>query len=696
MDTLVKDGVNIIKEKNIDPIGKINGESLDIVKENVLKLKEIFPEVFCENQIDFERLEEVLGNYIDDKEERYRFEWNGKSKAIRIAQTPSRGTLRPCKEESKNWDTTGNLYIEGDNLEVLKLLQKSYQSKVKMIYIDPPYNTGNDFVYKDNYKDNLQNYFEVTGQIDEEGNKTSTNSESDGRYHTNWLNMMYPRLRLARNLLTEDGVICIQIDDNEVMNLNKIADEVFGEENYLTTIVVKMSEATGMKMAHADKRIPKLKEYILIYRKSGVYPIGKVSIPKDKWDSEYKTFFDNITKSEVEMLKSIRDNENRTAEDIIKCDSILAKATYHSIVEEYKKNGINTQEEKDSFNYENAWRIFQTVSMTGGAKTLADEKNNTVKSVFYSITTPEKKMYFIKGDYNTNIEKPRIKILFADDYLTVNPCDFWQDIKTTGLDNEGYVDYKNGKKPLKLIGRLLKLFAFDESIVLDFFAGSATTAQAVIEMNYTEGLKNKFIMVQLPENLDISYQKSDNSGKKDIKKTIEFLDSIGKKHYLTEIGKERIRRACDKMIEKNKDKENLDIGFKVFKLDSSNLKPWNPDYDNIEMTLEDTIDNFIPGRTEEDVVFEIMLKYGVDLTYPIDIKEISNKKVFSIGFGALIICLDNDITLDVVNEIVKLKEELNPATCRVVFKDNGFKTDSVKTNAVEILKRNNIEEIMSI
>ncbi|WP_347460452.1 site-specific DNA-methyltransferase [Clostridium sp. DMHC 10] len=205
---------------------KMNGYSLDIVKENLERLREIFPEVFCEDKIDFERLQEALGEYIEDKDERYRFEWHGKSQAVRMAQTPSRGTLRPCKEESKNWDITENLYIEGDNLEVLKLLQKSYQGKVKMIYIDPPYNTGNDFVYKDDYKDNLSNYLAVTGQIDEEGNKTTTNSETGGRFHTNWLNMMYPRLRLARNLLKEDGVICISIDENEHDNLKFICNEI--------------------------------------------------------------------------------------------------------------------------------------------------------------------------------------------------------------------------------------------------------------------------------------------------------------------------------------------------------------------------------------------------------------------------------------------------------------------------------------
>ncbi|WP_341480268.1 site-specific DNA-methyltransferase [Clostridium tyrobutyricum] len=243
-------------------VEKMNGYSLDIVKQNISRLKKIFPEVFCEDKIDFERLKEVLGEYIDDTDERYRFEWHGKSQAIRMAQTPSRGTLRPCKEEGKSWDTTQNLYIEGDNLEVLKLLQKSYQNEVKMIYIDPPYNTGNDFVYKDDYKDNLQNYLAITRQVDDEGNKTSTNSENSGRYHTNWLNMMYPRLKLARNLLKDDGVIFISIDDTEVANLRKICDEIFGEDNFICNICHKARASISN-----DKIISSNHNIILLYAK---------------------------------------------------------------------------------------------------------------------------------------------------------------------------------------------------------------------------------------------------------------------------------------------------------------------------------------------------------------------------------------------------------------------------------------------
>ena len=243
---------------------KINGYSLDIVRENISKLKEIFPEVFCEDKVDFERLQEVLGEYIEDKEERYRFEWHGKSQAIRMSQTPSRGTLRPCKEESKNWDTTENLYIEGDNLEVLKLLQKSYQNKIKMIYIDPPYNTGNDFVYKDDYKDNLSNYLAITGQIDEEGNKTSTNSEAGGRYHTNWLNMIYPRLRLAKNLLADDGVIFISIGQDELANQIKVCNDIFGENNCLGIVSRQMKSGGGSQGKYFSHNI----DYVIVYARA--------------------------------------------------------------------------------------------------------------------------------------------------------------------------------------------------------------------------------------------------------------------------------------------------------------------------------------------------------------------------------------------------------------------------------------------
>ncbi|WP_129597597.1 site-specific DNA-methyltransferase [Anaerophilus nitritogenes] len=607
---------------------KMNGYSLNIVKENIGKLKEIFPEVFCEDKVDFERLQEVLGEYIEDKEERYNFSWHGKSKAIRMAQTPSRGTLRPCKEESKNWDTTENLYIEGDNLEVLKLLQKSYQNKIKMIYIDPPYNTGNDFVYKDDYKDNLKNYLEITGQVDEEGNKTSTNSDAGGRYHTNWLNMMYPRLRLARNLLKDDGVIFISIDDNEVHNLRKVCDEIFGENNFICNICHKARASISN-----DKIISSNHNIILLYAKDHDVIFDKrKSIGLDPDLSG----FDNP------------DNDKRGPYRLTPVDGpggAKKGNPYYEFmgVEGYFRYSKETMQKK----YEDG---------------LIVKTANGLQQKYY-------------------LEKARES--------RKTDTTWWDDAGLTSNGTRYLIDLMGEKtfdtpKPVSLINRMLKLFTtFDKNeIILDFFGGSSTTAHSVIESNLEDCGKRKFILVQLPEKIN---EKSD----------------AYKSEYsnICEIGKERIRRAGDKIVEENKDKEgieDLDIGFKVFKLDSSNIKPWNPSFKDIANRLDEVVDNFVPGRTEEDVVYEIMLKYGIDLTYPIEVKEINGKKAFSIGLGALIICLDNEITLDAINGIVDLKNELNPETTRVVFKDNGFQNDSVKTNAIEILKRNNINEIMSI
>ncbi|WP_242866446.1 site-specific DNA-methyltransferase [Clostridium acetireducens] len=664
----------------------MDGYSLNIVKENIGKLKEIFPEVFCEDKVDFERLQEVLGEYIEDKEERYRFEWHGKSKAIRIAQTPSRGTLRPCKEESKNWDTTENLYIEGDNLEVLKLLQKSYQNKIKMIYIDPPYNTGNDFVYKDDYKDNLKNYLKITGQVDEEGNKTSTNSEKSGRYHTDWLNMMYPRLRLARNLLKEDGVIFISIDNKEVDNLRKMCHEIFGEGNYVGEIIWETAtdnNATQIAMVH---------EYILCYAKNSDYQNNwiveseKAEVINNKY-LELKHIYADTEEIQRDLRKWINSNKKNNKLD-------LSGVEHYNYVDEkgvfYPGNPSNTS--PGDYYYD----IIHPIT-----KKVCSKPENGYRWPENTFWDAERKGDVLWGEDESTIPKIKKRINTATELLKSY---YYEDnrISTKYLSEIMGEKVFDNPKSVNLLKKLIRFISFDDDdIILDFFSGSASTADAIIRLNLESNKYRKFILIQLPEDLDESSKYASKKAKTTIKKSIEFLDKINKSHYLSEIGKERIRRAGDKIIEENKDKEgieDLDIGFKVFKLDSSNIKPWNPSYEDIANRLDEMVDNFVPGRTEEDVVYEIMLKYGIDLTYPIEIREISGKKVFSIGFGALIICLDNEITLEVVNGIVDLKNELNPETTRIVFKDNGFKTDSVKTNAIEILKRNNINEneIMSI
>ena len=555
---------------------KMRMESVDMTEKNIEKIESLFPNCITEaldengklkKAINFEVLKQLLSDEIVDGDEAYEFTWVGKKAAIVEANKPIHKTLRPCVEESVDWDSTENLYIEGDNLDVLKLLQESYLNSIKLIYIDPPYNTGSDnFVYPDNYIMDESEYENNIGLYDVDGNKLfKENKTYNPRFHSDWCSMIYARLLLAKNLLSPDGVICIQIDDNEYHNLRKICDEIFGEDNFMTTIAVKMSEPTGMKMAHADIRIPKLKEYILIYTGGIRVKLGEVKIPKAKWDNEYKTFLENITHEEILLIKSIRANEDRNIEDIKLCDEILSKVNYISLKEAYKKYSIKDIEQ-DEFNFKNAWRIIQVVSMSGSAKKLADIKQLENRNIFYSIVTQQKKMYFIKGDYSSEISKPRIKLLFADDYLTVNPCDFWQDIKTTGLDNEGFVDFRNGKKPLRLLERLITLFTGDDDIILDFFSGSGTTGQAVMEFNNKLSTNRKFIIIQLPEVLDEIIKKQTGESKKDTQNLINYLDSINRPHYLSEIGKERIFQAGKRILGKDNDK-----GFRVFKLDDSNM-----------------------------------------------------------------------------------------------------------------------------
>lgn len=627
---------------------KMRMETVDMVEQNIDKIGDFFPNCITETidengkpkkAINFEILKQMLSEDIADGDECYEFTWVGKKASIVEANKPIRKTLRPCKEESVDWDNTENLYIEGDNIDVLKLLQESYLRAIKLIYIDPPYNTGSDnFVYPDNYAMDDDEYETGIGLYDVDGNKLfKENNNGNPRFHSDWCSMLYSRLLLAKNLLSDDGVICIQIDDNEYDNLKKICDEVFGAANYMTTIVVKMSEATGMKMAHADMRIPKLKEYILVYTGKTRVKLGEVRIPKEKWDNEYKTYLENITHEEVSIIKSIRDNENRTLSDIKICDEILSKIEYTSLSDVYKKYNIKDSD-KEQFNFQNAWRIVQTVSMTGGAKQLADKKRKEVDSLFYSIVTPQKKMYFIKGDYSSEIAKPRIKILFADDYLTVNPCDFWQDIKTTGLDNEGYVDFRNGKKPLKMMERIITLFTNKDDIVLDFFAGSGTTGQAIMEFNTKSDIKRRFILVQLPEDLDAEVEKQTGDSKKETQELIDYLDSVNRPHLLSEIGKERLLQTGN--VLKTAD---VDKGFRVLKLDDSNMTDvyYNPDEYNQGMLFE-LESNIKPDRTDLDLLFGCLLEWGLPLSLPYSSEQIDGYTVHNYNDGDLIACFDEN------------------------------------------------------
>lgn len=531
---------------------KLDGKTPDLATENIEQLRQIFPDVFEEGKIDFDKLKQVLGEYVDDEKDRYNFTWNGKGKALRLAQTPTTGTLRPCEAESKNWNDTQNLYIEGDNLEVLKLLQKSYHGKIKMIYIDPPYNTGGDFVYPDDFSDSIENYKRITHQVDETGKKLGTNTEASGRYHTDWLNMLYPRLRLARNLLSNDGVIFISIDDNEVENLKKICGEVFGEDNFIAQIVweKRYTRSNNAKM------FASLTDYILLYRKSGRLSELKES-RSEKNDSIY-TNPDNDPRGKWTSVSYVNPASREQRPNL--CYEIINPITGERISHPT-----------------NAWKYEYATYLTHVKENL---------------------LYWGKNGENTY---PRLKKFLSEMDGGIVPANLWyhKDVGTTDAAS---------KKLEELIGR--GIFDFPKSVEL----------------------------------------------------IIKMLD---------------ITTTSDS---------------KVFKLDSSNLKQWQPDYDDLETTLFDNISNYVDGRSELDVVYEIMLKMGMELTWPLETHTIAGKNIYEIGMGALMICLDDHITTEVAEGMAALYKELAPETWRVVFKDNGFADDSAKVNIKEILKTAGLEE----
>lgn len=445
-------------------MGQLDMKTPNLTDENIKKLGELFPSCVTETldaegkpqlAIDFDLLKQELSHSIvEGNVERYQLDWPGKRKSLLAANTPIAKTLRPVRDESVNFDETKNLFIEGDNLEALKLLQESYLGKVKIIYIDPPYNTGNDFVYNDNFAEDNDEYFERSLQKDDEGNRLVTNPESKGRYHSDWLSMMYSRLRLARNLLTDDGVIFISIDDNEQANLKCLCDELFGE-NSNKTIAVKMSESSGLKMSSVIKNgtIPKLKEYVLVVKKKGtINGLFFDKITKSSWDSEYRIYLENFTLEDREKINEISEQEEISDDDIVTLDNIISKVNLLSVNDKLKDlKGVS----KDGWLFDNAWRICQSVT-SASVLQLANKKREYNNNLLFFVKSSTGLLYLVKSDYSSDSKKPRLQMIFADDNLSIHPGDFWGHIKTTGLDNEGFVPFKNGKKPLALLKALIK------------------------------------------------------------------------------------------------------------------------------------------------------------------------------------------------------------------------------------------------
>lgn len=623
---------------------KLNGQSADIIAENIDHLKALFPEALTEGKIDFDTLKLLLGGAVEEREEKYGLNWHGKRRARQLALIPSTGTLRPCPEESVDWDTTQNLMIEGDNLEVLKLLQKSYAGKVKLIYFDPPYNTGKDFVYPDNFQDNIRNYLELTGQV-EGGAKISSNTESSGRFHTDWLNMMYPRLKLARNLLREDGFLFVSIDDGEVCNLRGMLDEVFGEENFIAQIIWKsrVSEDTRAKTGISTDH-----EYLVCYARSEGATLRGAEKDLDKFDNPDNDPRGPWRSADLTGLAT-RDARPNLHYDLID----PATAINYGCPPKGWRYETSTMADKIR-----EGRIL--FPQTGEGRPRHKLFLNEMKSLFKNMSS------VILGT-STAEGTREVNELFDSGVFTF-------------------------PKPSQLVRMLVEQATAGDDIILDFFAGSGTTGHAVLAHNAADNGNRRYFLVQLPEKLD--------KENRDQKTAADFCNKLGKPCTIAELTKERLRRASKKI----KDENPLfagDLGFRVFKLDTSNIRAWEPNRDNLEQTLLDHAEHIVAGRSEQDILYELLLKLGLDLTVPIEQKVIAGKTIHSIGAGALLVCLSETIDRDTIEPlaqgVIDWHKELKPAVdTRVVFRDSAFADDVAKTNLAAILQQHGLDDVRSL
>ena len=620
-------------------------KSLDIVAGNVEQLKALFPEAFTEGKLDFEVLKQLLGGTVEEREEKYGLNWHGKRRARQLALTPSSGTLRPCPEDSVDWDSTHNLMIEGDNLEVLKLLQKSYAGKVKLIYIDPPYNTGRDFVYPDNFQDNIKNYLRLTGQADGNGQKFHSNTESSGRFHTDWLNMMYPRLRLARHLLRDDGVIFITIDDHELAGLKTLCDEIFGEENCQGILVWQHSLQpkgySGTFSVHHN--------FVLCYQKGEDFELANL----DRTEEHNK----NYSNPDNDPKGPWRTGDVRNA---LYRPNLIYK--------------IETPSGKTIAPPANGWRW---------SKETVRAKIESGEIVF----SPDETRIIRKIYLNTLEGRTPETILFGKDVGTTR--DAASEIKNL-FDNSVPFDTP---KPTALMQHLITLSgARGKDIVLDFFAGSGTMGDAVWRHNSAEQTELRTILVQLPEPLDIDDKQQ--------KEAADVCDKIGISRTIAELTKERLRRAS-KMLQREQPMFQGDFGFRVFKLATSNIRAWEPSREDIAKTLEESVEHLKSDRTEQDILFEVLIKLGLDLAIPIETRTIATKTVYSIGTGTLIVCLADKVdSIDVeslAHGIIAWQKEMSPAgETSVVFRDSAFADDVAKTNLTSILQQFGLANVRSL
>jgi len=656
-------------------------KSPDVQAENLAVLRALFPELVTEGPdgvvVNLDVLKQLVGDRtVADAEEKYGLNWHGKRRARQLALTPSTGTLRPCPEDSVDWATTQNLMIEGDNLEVLKLLQKSYAGKVKLIYIDPPYNTGKDFVYPDNFQDSIRNYLELTGQSGANGKKLTSNTEASGRFHTDWLNMMYPRLKVARSLLRDDGALFISIDDGEVDNLKKVCCEIFGEESFVGILSVLVNP----RGRHLDKFIAQTHDNIAVFVKDpevggSIFGMAKEGAMLEEYDKEddrgkYRELglrnrnqaFNPTTRPNLYFPLYVEPSSGRV--------SVTKDGRFTEVVLPVTSDGVKTcwTWGREKVAAENAlltaspmgdgsWRVFRKDYLQGEG---GESASTLAKSVW------------LDKEFNNDYGRTSIKELLGAPVM-----DF-------------------PKSPF-LIQRIVSIASGSTDVVLDFFAGSGTTGHAVLAQNVADGGNRRYVMVQLPELLD--------PDKKEQKAAAEYCDKLGKPRTIAELTKERLRQAGKKVREENPLFAG-DLGFRVFKLASSNIRAWEPDRDRLADTLEASIEHLKTDRTEQDILFELLLKLGLDLCVPIETKKIEGAKkqthgVHSIGGGSLLVCLSPAIPLADVEPLalglVAWHKALKPAgETTVVFRDSAFANDVAKTNLTAILEQNGLKTVRSL
>jgi adenine-specific DNA-methyltransferase len=636
---------------------RFEGASANITDEQKAKLKSLFPEIVTEGgKIDFDRLKLTLGESVDVGKERYGMNWPGKADCFKTIQRPSMATLVPARDESVNFDMTENLIIEGDNLETLKLLQKAYLGKVKMIYIDPPYNTGGDFIYPDDYTEDIETYLRYTGQIDNEGKKFSTNTEVDGRFHSKWMSMMYPRLFLARNLMREDGIVMSSISDDELGNLIALFNEVFGEENHLGTFIWlnegNIDNQSRIKVNH---------EYIVVYARNELFvPAPAVIDPNISSESKlYREFIENtIVKngpanpvSEILLPKGFPANFDQ--------GTIKPKENFwpHLNGAVVIRSGVT----QNAVGVSSGWsskEIFDDF-IKGGFKPVKDIKGQ--ETVFYLTETGAvycRKKRLDSQSHVLTVLRGMGTVQAASSKLAENGIDF------------------SYPKPIELLQYLIQVGSGKDGIIMDFFAGSGTTAEAVLNLN-EKGSHRKFILVQLPEQV-----------------------AVGGFKTIADLCKERVRRILKKISKTEESRLALeenkpDLGFKVFKLKSSNFKAWNTEQpkDDVELVKQLTlhVNHLVAGRTQEDVLYELLLKSGFPLDTKVEKFTLASKTIFSVADGIMLICLEKELTPEVINAMAEKKPE------RVVCLDAGFAdNDQLKTNAVQTMKSKGVTKFQTV